>query len=133
MSTSLVTLYHRRIDASTGDLDLKTIAKSIDAGLPIMWCCYIHIPFEKALDQRKGDRAKVSDWSAWGAKLQDGDKAEIPVEITGSPIAGGHQRMIIGYNAKTSEVAISDSWSKDYAIRWMTLDEANKINAGQTT
>ena len=47
-------------------------------------------------------------------------------------MAGGHQRMIIGYNAKTNEIAISDSWSKAFAIRWMTLPEANAINAGQT-
>ncbi|MEJ0000787.1 MAG: hypothetical protein WDO13_17420 [Verrucomicrobiota bacterium] len=40
--------------------------------------------------------------------------------------------MIIGYNSKTGEVAISDSWSKAFAIRWMTLAEANAINAGQS-
>ncbi|HEX4140343.1 MAG TPA: hypothetical protein VHY09_08350 [Candidatus Methylacidiphilales bacterium] len=40
--------------------------------------------------------------------------------------------MIIGYNAKTREIAISDSWSKEFAIRWMTLAEANAINEGQT-
>jgi hypothetical protein len=129
---SLVTLYHRRIDAATGDLDLKVIAKSIDAGLPVMWSCWIHLPFEKAVTLRLADRAKVTDWSAWAAKLQEQDKAEIPAEITGAAVAGGHQRMIIGYNAKTNEVAISDSWSKRYAIRWMTLDEANAINEGHT-
>ena len=48
---SLVTLYHRRIDALTGDLDLKTVAKNIDAGLPIMWCCYIHLPFRAHHEQ----------------------------------------------------------------------------------
>jgi hypothetical protein len=52
-------------------------------------------------------------------------------EILGSPSAGGHQRMIIGYNDKTGEIAISDSWSKAFAIRWMTLQEAKAINAGQ--
>jgi hypothetical protein len=129
---SLVTLYHRRIDGATGDLDLKTLAKSIDAGLPLMWCCYIHIPFERTITKRLQDRAQVTDWNAWGAKLADGDKAEIAAEITGTPVDGGHQRMIIGYNAKTNEVAISDSWSKAFAIRWMTLDEANAINGGQT-
>lgn len=129
---SLVTLYHRRIDGANGDLDLKTIAKSIDTGLPLMWCCYIHIPFERAISHRMEDRAQVTDWNAWAAKLADGDKAEIPAEITQTPVDGGHQRMIIGYNAKTNEIAISDSWSKAYAIRWMTLDEANAINGGQT-
>ena len=38
--------------------------------------------------------------------------------------------MIIGYNNQTNEIAISDSWSTEFAIRWMTLTEANAINQG---
>jgi hypothetical protein len=129
---SLVTLYHRKIDEVTGDLDMQTIAKNIDIGLPLMWSCSIHIPFEKAISERKGARAKVTDWDAWATQLQAQDPKEIADEITATPSDGGHQRMIIGYNNKTNEIAISDSWSNAFAIRWMTLPEANAINAGQS-
>jgi hypothetical protein len=129
---SLVTLYHRRIDTFPGDLDMKMISKNIDAGLPIMWTCSIHIPFERAISQRMAERSKVTDWNAWAAQLNSGDDLEIAQEITGSPVAGGHQRMIIGYNDATQEIAVSDSWSKAFAIRWMTLQEAKAINAGQS-
>jgi len=128
---SLVTLYHRRIDDFPGDLDMRMISKNIDSGLPIMWACSIHVPFESAISRRKEARGKVTDWGAWAAQLETQDKVEIPAEILGSPSAGGHQRMIIGYNDKTGEIAISDSWSKAFAIRWMTLLEAKAINAGQ--
>jgi hypothetical protein len=129
---SLVTLYHRRIDNFSGDLDMKMISQNIDNGLPIMWACSIHIPFERAILERKSERAQVTDWNAWAAKLQAQDVVEIPAEIVGTLSAGGHQRMIIGYNARTNEIAISDSWSKAFAIRWMTLPEAKAINAGQS-
>jgi len=129
---SLVTLYHRRIDTISGDLDMKTIAKNIDKGSPIMWTCSIHIPFERAITMRKTDRAKVTDWDAWATQLPAQDKTEIPAEIVGTPSDGGHQRMIIGYNDKTGEIAISDSWSRAYEIRWLTLQEANAINKGQS-
>ncbi len=129
---SLVSEYHRRIDTFPGDLDLDMISKNIDAGLPIMWSCTIHVPFERAISRRMQDRSRVTDWNAWAARLQAGDELEIAQEITGAPPAGGHQRMIIGYNAKTGEIAISDSWSKAFAIRWMTLREANAINLGQS-
>jgi hypothetical protein len=129
---SLVTLYHRRIDVLPGDLDLKSIAKNIDFGLPLMWNCTIHAPFEKAISQRTIDRAQVTDWAGWTAKLDAGDTAEIATEINGDSGLGGHQRMIIGYNDKTGEIAISDSWSKAFALRWMTLREANAINLGQS-
>jgi hypothetical protein len=129
---SLVILYHRRIDNFSGDLDMKTISRNIDKGLPVMWTCSIHVPFEKAISRRKEARSKVTDWKAWAAQLQTQDQTEIPAEIIGAPSAGGHQRMIIGYNDKTNEIAISDSWSKTFAIRWMSLPEAKAINAGQS-
>ena len=128
---SLVGEYHRKIDTITGDLDMDMIARNIDQGLPIMWSCTIHGPFEKAISARMADRSKVTDWGTWPAKLAaaDDDK-EISQEITGAPSLGGHQRMIIGYNEKTGEIAISDSWSRAFAIRWMTLPEANAISDG---
>ena len=129
---SLVGEYHRKIDAFDGDLDMNTIAKNIDMGLPLMWSCTIHIAFEKAISHRFKDRANVTDWDAWAKQLADGDDKEIAQEITGDQTMGGHQRMIIGYNAKTNEIAISDSWSKAFTIRWMTLKEANGINLGET-
>src|SRR6202453_2073125 len=129
---SLVTLYHRKISNIPGDLDLKTIEKNIELGLPLMWTCTIHIPFEKTITQRKVDREKVTDWSAWGTQLAAQDANEITNEITNVPSDGGHQRMIIGYNEATNEIAISDSWSTEFAIRWMTLTEANAINAGES-
>jgi hypothetical protein len=128
---SLVTLYHRRIDDFSGDLDLKMIAKNIDKGLPLMWGCSIHIPFERALSRRQAERNAVTDWQKWASDLAARDDDEIQREITGAQTAGLHQRMIIGYNGTTSEIAISDSWSKAFAIRWLTLKEANAINEGQ--
>ena len=87
--------------------------------------------FERAISKRKAERAKVTDWAAWTTTLQDLDKTLIPEAIGKTPSDGG-QRMIIGYNDKTGEIAISDSWSSAFAIRWMTLAEANAINAGQS-
>jgi len=127
---SLVSEYHRKIDTFSGDLDMQMIARNIDMGLPLMWACTIHVPFEKTISKRMADRAKVTDWNAWATQLDAGDAQEIAQEITGAKPAGGHQRMIIGYNEKTGEIAISDSWSKAFAIRWMTLKEANAINGG---
>jgi hypothetical protein len=129
---SLVSEYHRRIDNFPGDLDMQMISKNIDSGLPLMWSCWIHVPFERHITVRMKDRGKVTDWNAWAAQLKSGDDLEIAQEITGTPVDGGHQRMIIGYNTNTNEIAISDSWSKAFAIRWMTLPEAQAINAGQS-
>ncbi|MEJ0000788.1 MAG: hypothetical protein WDO13_17425 [Verrucomicrobiota bacterium] len=47
-----------------------------------MWTCMIHVPFEKTITQRKDERAKVTDWDAWAAKLQQGETLEIARDIT---------------------------------------------------
>jgi hypothetical protein len=127
-----VTLYHRRINTYPGDLDMKMIAKNIDQGFPIMWSCALHPEFERTITERKYARSKVTDWGAWSAQLADQDKTEIAQDITGTASIGGHQRMIIGYNARTGEIAISDSWSRAFEIRWLTLPEANAINNGES-
>jgi hypothetical protein len=38
--------------------------------------------------------------------------------------------MIIGYNKKTNELAITDSWGPNYAERWITVEEAQAISQG---
>lgn len=127
---SLVSLYHRRIEVLNGPLDLPTISKRVDHGLPIMWTCCVFQPFDHEISQRTELRGKVTDWDDWSASLQParawGDKMK---SIGMQP---NHQRMIIGYNEKTNEVAISDSWADKFAKRWMTLEEANAINGGQS-
>ncbi len=38
--------------------------------------------------------------------------------------------MIIGYNATTNEIAISDSWGREFTERWMSIGTADKISQG---
>jgi len=39
-----------------------------------------------------------------------------------------HLCMIIGYNSRTKEIATSDSWGKEFAERWLTLEEAAALS-----
>jgi hypothetical protein len=44
--------------------------------------------------------------------------------------AGGHMRLIIGYNSKTSEVLFSDSWGAGHEQKRMAMDDAWTITTG---
>ena len=44
-----------------------------------------------------------------------------PLSITG---AGGHLRLIIGYNEKTNELLYSDSWGAGHELKRMPMDDA---------
>ncbi|HEV3272252.1 MAG TPA: hypothetical protein VGZ93_08745 [Candidatus Methylacidiphilales bacterium] len=122
--------YHRRVEMVPGPLDIKNnIAISIDRGIPLIWACGIYGSEEDLMNDRIPKRRAVTDWQAWTDSLVKDDVKEIPA-IQNSQDSIHHQRLIIGYNEKTDEIAVSDSWSNAYAIRWMTVPEANAISLG---
>lgn len=43
---------------------------------------------------------------------------------------GGHMRLIIGYNLKTSEILYSDSWGAEHAFKRMPMDNACSMTTG---
>ncbi|MEO7934354.1 MAG: hypothetical protein ABIT76_14465 [Chthoniobacterales bacterium] len=44
--------------------------------------------------------------------------------------AGGHMRLLIGYNAKTSEVLFSDTWGAGHELKRMPLADAYTMTTG---
>jgi hypothetical protein len=47
--------------------------------------------------------------------------------------AGGHMRLIIGYNEKSGEVLYSDSWGRGHELKRMAFDDAWTITTGLNT
>lgn len=47
--------------------------------------------------------------------------------------AGGHMRLIIGYNTKTNELYFSDSWGAGHERKKMAIDDAWTITTGLAT
>ena len=60
----------------------------------------------------------------WGVALGIYPEAEIP------QAHGGHMRLIIGYNNKTSEIIYSDSWGAKHAMKRMPSDNAFPMTTG---
>jgi hypothetical protein len=67
----------------------------------------------------------MTDPEAWAASLEPAQKAA--KDWPADPEAG-HVCMIIGYNEKTGELAVSDSWGPQFAERWITADEAKAVS-----
>jgi hypothetical protein len=126
----------RRFDQLTMPMTTANLAKYIDKGFPLMWCIFVDMDMEKNFTKRAKDRAKVTDWNAWTEQLKPARAVRKigPRHIKSSSdngdaeINNAHMRMIIGYNAKTKEVAISDSWGKFAEERWVTIEEADAMS-----
>jgi hypothetical protein len=60
----------------------------------------------------------------WSVSLGLLPEKEIP------QASGGHMRLIIGYNAKTSELLYSDSWGAEHALKRMPIANAYTMTNG---
>ena len=127
-----VSAYHRRIENYDGAFDVSHIAKYIDQGLPLMWTCWVTKPVELQTSRNTEDRKTVTDWSAYSKTLVAQDKAFGPsFQAEDADHSNGHMRLIIGYNAATDEIAISDSWGAAMAERWLYIGTAKKISQNE--
>jgi hypothetical protein len=121
----------RKFSAIDQPLTVPNLAKYIDKGVPLVWGIYFDEKLEKGLYARMKERRAITDWNTWPEKIKAARHVpKIGLKRIKSPenpnveSSNGHTRMIIGYNAKTQEVAISDSWGKHAEERWMTIEEA---------
>ena len=118
----------RRMDSPSLKLTPEGVAKFIDEGLPIMWAMVSTAEFNAAADARMGPRKAMADPESWAASLELARKAA--KDWPDDPEAG-HVCMIIGYNEKTGELAVSDSWGPQFAERWVTAEEAQMVSQGR--
>lgn len=125
----LVQRYGRRINAERAKLTIPGIARSIDKGIPLMWTMLSTEEFNRLADNRTKQRASVTDWDAWTKdSVAPARKNARNMKLDRE---AGHVCMIIGYNADTGEIAISDSWGPQFAERWVVLEEAQAISQGE--
>ena len=109
--SSLVSANGRELANLGSNLDLRTVSKEIDQGLPIIWHMVSTPDFRRAIHENTARRAgKKPKKKSFGRGM------------------GGHARLIIGYNKKTREIAISDSWGPKYSERWVKIDDARKVS-----
>ncbi|MEO8204637.1 MAG: hypothetical protein ABI615_00550 [Chthoniobacterales bacterium] len=123
----LVTRNGRRLTQVGSRVQVRAVAKYIDEGLPIMWGLFVDDNLNHRITDRAKQRANTTDWEAWKKSLEPFRRNARRVQINRG---NGHMCMIIGYNEKTGEVAISDSWGKSFAERWVTPEEADAVGQG---
>ena len=106
--------------------NIPEIKSAIDAGKPILFTHYSTEEFNRRVNERMAHRVAVTDWEKWRAAFLPSLKKTAPLKP--DPTCG-HICLIIGYNEKTHEIAISDSWGPQATERWMLEEEARQIQA----
>jgi hypothetical protein len=111
------------ISQKTFSGSIQEIKPIIDAGKPILFTHYSTEEFNNRVNERMQHRGAVTI-EEWKNKFLPSLKKPIPLQP--DPMYG-HICLIIGYNEKTREIAISDSWGSAATERWMTEEEARQI------
>lgn len=105
-----------------------SVAEYIDRGLPVMWAMYSTKEFNLAANERLAARRGMTDPDAWSDSLEAAREAAR--QWRKDPEAA-HLCLIIGYNAQTGELAVSDSYGPGFEERWITSEEATAVSQGR--
>ena len=123
-----VTRAGRRLDSPALKAVPSAVAKFIDRGLPVMWAMYSTTEFNRAANERSIARRGMTDPAAWSDSLEPAREAAGRLEK--DPEAA-HLCLVIGYNAETGELAVSDSYGPGYEERWITAEEGQAVSQGR--
>ncbi len=116
-------------DVKVDPLRMRTVQRYIDEGVPIMWQMCSLTDYNSIANARTRARKAVTDWEAYGAKIAE--EATSNARKMEEVKDNFHVCMIIGYNEATQELAVSDSWGANYAMRWVHIEEAAAVGNGR--
>ena len=117
---------NRSLKRMQATIDVRTVQKYIDDGLPVIWAMYSTQDYNFYASQRTTKRYSVTDWDAWRETLKK-EEREIQLEKVRNT---SHACLIIGYNEDTGEIAVSDSWGPEYEERWISAEHARQVSQG---
>lgn len=109
---------------STGDVRISMIKKYVDKGVPVCWFMYNNQEYEAIRRASRTRRKQIHSQKAWIKELRN-------LRVPGKGEA--HMCLVIGYNAETEEIAVSNSWgAHEIEPSWVPLRIAQKVSQGRT-
>lgn len=117
------------------------VARSINAGIPIMWALQLGLFWEDGLEDSYEANRDGEDEDKDAADDDDEEKTEKKTKPTNeSPssrpkrppeeMSGGHMRLIIGYDPAEKTIFYTDSWGPGHEMKKMSLEEAWTVTMG---
>lgn len=118
----------RTKDDETSRLSISRLKRYLDDGIPVMWVMCSLDDYNKVADANTEERKKVTDWTAWAEKIKEQSKEFSRRDPESDQY---HICMIVGYNEKTGELAVSDSWGPQFELRWVPEGLAQWVHDGK--
>lgn len=107
-----------------GEIKLDTCRKYIAAGFPVMWSMNVNPSLLQAMKFSRSSRSGAESPKSWLKSIR-----KQKVNRGGD----GHMCLVVGFNEKTKEIAISNSWGDRESVpAWITLKAALRVSHGHT-
>ena len=87
------------------DLKIKNIKHFINKGIPILWQMRSLNSYNALINQKTAQRRKVTDFRTWASSIKK-EAQQLSSKFKSQEV-NHHICMIIGYNEKTQELAVS--------------------------
>ncbi len=117
----------RTRDERPKELRIREVKRYIDEGIPVMWTMMSVEDYNRTANQNTTKRRSVNDWTAYAGEI--GKEAK-NIAAKPKPSKAYHICMIVGYNEKTGELAVSDSWGPAFERRWVPVPVADWASQG---
>ncbi len=116
-------------EQSIRELRIRSVKRRIDEGIPVMWVMHSMPAYNEIANQNTIARARENDDP--DARLAAMRERLATLAAGPEPEGHNHICMIVGYNEKTNELAVSDSWGARYELRWVPLEAAQWVSRDQ--
>lgn len=110
-----------RLSFETFRMQFQKIRQSVDKGVPMLWSMSATPEYMNRLKDNTFERKQAENFDDFATKL----KKREPLKVSPRDLSRyAHLCLIIGYNPKTKEICISDSWGEHTAEQWIAFDDA---------
>ena len=112
------------VSTHTAPFKFRSIQKAIDEGLPMIWTMWSTNVYGERANQNTHARQTMTT-EQWLKTLKKQKKIKDVHE-------GPHICLVIGYNATTNEIAVSNSWGQSAAaLWWVRMEDAEVVARGK--
>ena len=112
------------VSTHTASFKFRSIQKAIDEGLPMIWTMWSSNPYTERANLNTHARQTMTT-EQWLKTLKKQKKIKDVRE-------GPHICLVIGYNATTNEIAVSNSWGNSAAaLWWVPMEDAEIVARGK--
>ncbi|MBO4528451.1 MAG: C39 family peptidase [Victivallales bacterium] len=112
------------VSTHTAPFKFRSIQKAIDEGLPMIWTMWSTNVYGERANQNTHARQTMTT-EQWLKTLKKQKKIKNVHE-------GPHICLVIGYNATTNEIAVSNSWGQSAAaLWWVRMEDAEVVARGK--